>query len=157
MPPARGPGTLCVDYDECQAHECARTVLECLRRNGTLEGCGVATALPPGINALRTWHPTLAVKKPANTNSSNSNTSADANASSTAPADSALPDQGTEEPQEAYTPGYFGIFVALTPCDGNATCWNSLGSYQCICNQGYQRTNASATCQGAKRALRCFQ
>ncbi len=128
MPSKRGRGTLCLDQNECQAHVCAQKALECLRNDKTLANCGVNTTLPSGVRVMRSLPP----KQPANSSSA-----------------LGISRQNSTEVGKA---AYFGIFVALSPCDENASCWNSLGSYQCVCKTGFQRYNLNgtgmSTCQG---------
>ena len=144
VPSVRGPGTLCVDYDECRAHECARSAVQCLRDNSTLQGCGgLATTLPPGLTLTRSAAASVSVRVPR------TNESGIASNGTNASESSATAEAGTS------VASYFGIFVALTPCEGHAACWNAIGSYQCVCNAGYARYGDNGTvgtgpCQGER-------
>ncbi len=142
IPSQRGPGTLCIDYNECQAHECAKRALECLMVNSSLYGCEVNTTLPDGINAVRLWRPPPEPVTPTlvNANSSNRTNLTTAAIITTTP---------PPEPE----PVYFGVFVKSQPCEADSMCWNSLGSYQCICSAGYARIYDNVTLTGSCQGM----
>ena len=36
----------------------------------------------------------------------------------------------------------------IPPCDENATCANTIGSYTCTCNDGFTGEGSNGTCEG---------
>ncbi len=70
----------------------------------------------------------------------------------TPPKNASQPNQAAGHSQAKY----FGTFVRTQPCESNSVCWNSIGSYQCVCNEGYARVNGSNGCNGQYVHVRLF-
>jgi hypothetical protein len=153
MPSKRGPGTLCIDCNECQAQKCAKQALECLQISNTLDGCNVNTTLPDGLSAVRLWRPPpeLVIPMPLDVNSSKGTGSKGTDSSTPVIITTTPPPESESESV------YFGVLVKSVPCEQHSTCWNSVGSYQCICDAGYERFVNNVTlisdCRGEFKSL----
>jgi hypothetical protein len=105
--PSRGPGTVCVEVNECQAHACARLAQLCLDTGHAADGCGSLrwsnSSESPSLAGISSSPPR---------NASNGTTN------------------GTDTSTIAAEWLQEGIFVRAPPCPAHSQCHNSVGSYQ---------------------------
>ena len=124
-----GPGTYCLDVDECLVQTCAEFALSCVRSNYDDPSSGIGSDLSSSVfcNAI-SWLSSVQDLSSVDGNSSNSSNS------------SSISSFNSSEPEEFDDAGLNlkGYLVRDPPCHANATCWNALGSFQCVCNSGYE-------------------
>ncbi len=110
--PQKGPGTVCVELDECQAHACATLPQLCVQTNHKVEGCA-------GLQWINGSAQQALLPAAESVDYGLRNTS-----SSTGNSSNASDGQRTvEQPQE-------GVLVHMPPCPTHSQCYNSRGSYQ---------------------------
>jgi hypothetical protein len=112
--PSKGPGTVCVEANECEAHACATLAQLCIETNHTADGCDTLQ----WVNHSNTNYqaPDLASTV---TNGSQSAANASNGTNNTGMDIAAAPD----EPK-------YGVLVRTPPCPVQSQCHNTPGSFQ---------------------------